>query len=465
MSSTGHLQRMTASDFPVTFAVQGLFDRFDHEITLPRQDDPIRFVTAPNGYGKSTLLRLLADLTAENHVGVASAYWRKLKIGYESGAVLHAERETRDSHFQELNYRLELPGRDDALADRVLSNELQRYVWESSRWRNAQMRRANPTDDRGSEGHSARDSFDSYGPPPRPIRLRRELRRALRIVNATYLDVHRLGPRGRAMPVFGRGMGPSRRGPAAGAIVEVAKSATAVLRNAKLKYLADSRGDEQTFANRAVDALNNRLTEDSQSLESVAQHVRQLERLYERLGELGVIAPLTSQAVDVMSRLKGANDAAVPVILLYWGDVVRRLRRLKNRVRSLELYRDVVNSLLEGKEIRFRGDCDEGENEGQGLEVHVGDHAIPLDRLSDGEQHLLVIFGELLFGRLAQPRGLLLLDEPENSLHPEWQAALGTTLGRLAANSRRRVLVATHSPIIIGDSWEREISLDRRESK
>ena len=115
MNSLGPLPRMTARDFPVTFSVQGLFDRFDHEIALPRQDDPIRFLTAPNGYGKSTLLRLLADLATENHAGLANAFWRKLKVGYESGAVLHAELEAKEHHFQELRYRLEIPGRDDAI--------------------------------------------------------------------------------------------------------------------------------------------------------------------------------------------------------------------------------------------------------------------------------------------------------------------------------------------------------------
>lgn len=464
MHSQGPAQRMTARDIPVTFSVQGLFDRFDHEIALPREDDPIRFVTAPNGYGKSTLLRLLADLTAENHLGVASAYWRTLTIGYESGAVLHVERQVKDGDFHELTYRLAIPGRE-TISDRVPSHTLQRFVWQSSRWRSAELRQAGLAGERRGERHLSPAVVGTYGDPPRAIRVKREIRRALRIVNATYLDVHRLGPRNRSVMFHGRGSNPARRGTQAGAILEIAKAATAVLRNAKLKYLADSRGDEETFANRAVDVLNNSLVDDSQSFASVTQYLGRLKRLYERLGDLGVTAPLTSQAVDVLGRLKDSNGAAVPVILLYWGDVVRRLRRLKGRVRSLELYRDVVNSLLEGKAVRFRGDCDEGENDGQGLEVHVGDRVIPLDRLSDGEQHLLVIFGELLFGRLAQPRGLLLLDEPENSLHPEWQAALGTTLGRLAASSRRRVLVATHSPIIIGGSWEREVSLDRREAK
>jgi predicted ATPase len=456
---------MTARDFPVTFRVEGLFDRFDHEISLPRQGDPIRFMTAPNGYGKSTLLRLLADLTAENHVGVASAYWRKLKIAFESGAVLHAERDAKENHFQELRYRLELPESDDAISDRVPSNVLQRYAWESSRWRNAQLRRAGPAGNRESDGHWPRASFDDYGPPPRTIRIRREIRRALRIVNATYLDVHRLGPRGRITPAPFRGVAPARKGQATGAVLEVAKAATGVLKNAKLKYLADSRSDEETFANRAVDALNNAPLEDSQPFDSLTRQLRLLQRLYEQLGDLGVIARLSPQAVDVLGSMRDSNAAAVAVILLYWRDVVRRLRRLKWRVRSLELYRDAVNALLEGKAVRFRGDCDDGENQGQGLEVHIDGRPIPLDYLSDGEQHLLVIFGELMFGKLARPGGLLLLDEPENSLHPEWQATLGKTLGQLAGISRRRVLVATHSPIIIGDAWENEVSLDRREGK
>lgn len=456
---------MTARDFPVTFSVEGLFDRFDHEISLPRHGDPIRFMTAPNGYGKSTLLRLLADLTAENHVGVANAFWRRLKIDFESGAVLHAERDAKDNHFQELRYRLELPGLDDAISDRLASNALQRYVWQSSRWRNAQVRRAGPAGHRESEGHFRRGAFDEYGPPPRPIRIRRAIRRALRIVNATYLDVHRLGPRGRTTPAPFRGVAPARKGQATGAVLEVAKAATGVLRNAKLKYLADSRSDEETFANRAVDALNNAPLEDSQPFDSLTRQLRLLQRLYEQLGDLGVIARLNPQAVDGLGSMRDSNAAAVAVILLYWRDVVRRLRRLKWRVRSLELYRDAVNGLLEGKAVRFRGDCDDGENQGQGLEVHVDSRTIPLDCLSDGEQHLLVIFGELMFGKLARPRGLLLLDEPENSLHPEWQATLGKTLGELAGISRRRVLVATHSPIIIGDAWESEVSLDRRESK
>jgi predicted ATP-binding protein involved in virulence len=43
---------------------------------------------------------------------------------------------------------------------------------------------------------------------------------------------------------------------------------------------------------------------------------------------------------------------------------------------------------------------------------------IPLTRLSSGEQHELVLFYELLFK--IQPNSLILIDEPEISLHISW---------------------------------------------
>jgi energy-coupling factor transporter ATP-binding protein EcfA2 len=292
-------------------------------------------VTAPNGYGKSTLLRLLADLTAENHVGVGSAYWRTLKIEYESGAVLFSERQVEDDDFKELRYRLEFPGRDP-ISDAVHSGTLQRFAWESSRWRESQSRRGGQETLPNLGRSSSRAMPDSY-PPPRSIRMRREIRRALRIINATYLDVHRLGPRARSAAVVGRWASPSRRASSSTAILEVAKAATAVLRNARLKYLEDSRADEETFANRAVDALNSSPLKDVPTFESVRQQLGQLQRLYKKLGELGLVAPLSPQAMDVLGRLKESNEAALEVILVYCRDVVKRLKRLKSRVRSLEL--------------------------------------------------------------------------------------------------------------------------------
>lgn len=77
--------------------------------------------------------------------------------------------------------------------------------------------------------------------------------------------------------------------------------------------------------------------------------------------------------------------------------------------------------------------------------------------LSSGEQHELVLLYELLF-RVA-PNSLILVDEPELSLHVAWQEELLSDLMDVARLGEFRMLLATHSPQIISDRWDLTIEL------
>lgn len=76
---------------------------------------------------------------------------------------------------------------------------------------------------------------------------------------------------------------------------------------------------------------------------------------------------------------------------------------------------------------------------------------VPLEKLSSGEQHQLVLFFELLFE--LQKNALILIDEPELSLHVAWQKKFIPDLQRIIALNQFDVLLATHSPQLIG-RWE-----------
>ena len=77
---------------------------------------------------------------------------------------------------------------------------------------------------------------------------------------------------------------------------------------------------------------------------------------------------------------------------------------------------------------------------------------IPVSRLSSGEQHLLVLFSKLLF---EVPEGsLVLIDEPELSLHVTWQREFLNDLQRIVSLVDMDVLLATHSPQIVNDKWD-----------
>lgn len=83
------------------------------------------------------------------------------------------------------------------------------------------------------------------------------------------------------------------------------------------------------------------------------------------------------------------------------------------------------------------------------LEFLLGDREINAYQLSSGEKQLLII----LLTVLVQDNkpSILLMDEPEISLHIEWQRKLIKYIRTLNPNAQ--VIIATHSPDIIMKGW------------
>ena len=69
--------------------------------------------------------------------------------------------------------------------------------------------------------------------------------------------------------------------------------------------------------------------------------------------------------------------------------------------------------------------------------------------LSSGEKQLIII---LLKALIQEDRHFLLfIDEPETSLHTDWQEKLIDNIRSL--NSHAQIIIATHSPSIVLDGW------------
>jgi predicted ATP-binding protein involved in virulence len=83
--------------------------------------------------------------------------------------------------------------------------------------------------------------------------------------------------------------------------------------------------------------------------------------------------------------------------------------------------------------------------------------ALPLDKLSSGEKQILIMFYLLLFE--AGHGSLVIIDEPEISLHVAWQQSLGKTFSDIARLRDMCVIVATHSPQVIHDRWDLSVEL------
>ncbi len=83
---------------------------------------------------------------------------------------------------------------------------------------------------------------------------------------------------------------------------------------------------------------------------------------------------------------------------------------------------------------------------------------IKIDKLSDGEKQL---YGRVVSLMLLNPHNsIILIDEPEMSLHPIWQYAIMDIYKQIGKNNQ--FIIATHSPYIIAKSHYNELVVLKR---
>ncbi len=127
---------------------------------------------------------------------------------------------------------------------------------------------------------------------------------------------------------------------------------------------------------------------------------------------------------------------------LYVKDSEEKLTVLECLSEKIKLLLKIINSKFQGKELRI--------DEKKGFIIIGKGGEIDPALLSSGEQHELVMFYDLIFK--VEPNTLVMIDEPELSLHVTWQNKFIDELKEIVAHSKFDVLIATHSPTIVGQN-------------
>lgn len=85
--------------------------------------------------------------------------------------------------------------------------------------------------------------------------------------------------------------------------------------------------------------------------------------------------------------------------------------------------------------------------------IRAEDEKIQLDQLSSGEKQILLILTTVFLQE--EKSAVLLMDEPEISLHITWQDRLIELIRKLNPNCQ--LILTTHSPNIFANGWEDKI--------
>ena len=124
--------------------------------------------------------------------------------------------------------------------------------------------------------------------------------------------------------------------------------------------------------------------------------------------------------------------------------MLKDLRAAMHKQERIDKFFDLINSLflMTGKTI----DIDDKNR----VIFRKGQQIIDMEKLSAGEKQILLLLFTLF---LMEDRStVLLLDEPEISLHIEWQDRLIQLM--LDLNPNCQIIMTTHSPNIFADGWE-----------
>lgn len=127
--------------------------------------------------------------------------------------------------------------------------------------------------------------------------------------------------------------------------------------------------------------------------------------------------------------------------------VIERLEKGENDVKKITLPKNTFFNLIDNLFQDTNKRIDRNANDIQFWQNE--NHLISPYQLSSGEKQMLI----LLLTALVQDNqvAITILDEPEMSLHSDWQKELITDLRKL--NPNMQLIIATHSPFIIMDGW------------
>jgi predicted ATPase len=122
--------------------------------------------------------------------------------------------------------------------------------------------------------------------------------------------------------------------------------------------------------------------------------------------------------------------------------------KISKKERRFSRFSKAFNNFFEGKEITKTGNS---------LDIifKEGDKVFGIDELSSGEKQIVFRGSFLLKDKNVEKGSVILIDEPEISMHPNWQIKILTFFREIFTENNKQksqIFIATHSPYILQNS-------------
>lgn len=448
-------------------SVLGLFGNLDHEI--PLGGGGITFIHGPNGCGKTTVLRLVHALLAGELQTLKTVDFKVLEVTYADGQSLRVSRAlTREAPmvlFEDeddlLRATVELQislinqkGKEQQKFD--YSKQFQKLSSSDLRLPLSFVERRIPflmragtgqwTDQRTGQLLGLDTIIAKYGDRlgiDSNFKWPSWLSERLGQTRIGFVRTQRL------INISAIGIARSLRSDEIKEPRDVVEIYSSQIRETIAKKLAESAVQSQARDRSfPIRLINKEFVKDVPQAEFLETY-RSTEERAQNLMSAGLL----DQAASIPLPQRKLTNLERDVLALYLSDFNEKLDAFTDLQRRIEALVEIVGKKLRRK--RFVID----RQKGFVFETYdKPPRKLSVTDLSSGEQHQIVLFYELIFASAGID--LFLIDEPEISLHVEWQRAFISDIEKVQALTGATFLIATHSPQVINNRRDLAVPLD-----
>ncbi len=421
--------------------VKKLFGIFDYTIPL-NQEDRITILHGPNGSGKTTILKLIDGLFNSKYSVLRS-------VPFESFQVLSDDDVTLEviQYDEDQNSSLKNDTRKVAILLRQGSNIIEQFIFgDTHKIISAFYRQATAALNattleilrKSFPQYNLQESFDVHSDNPDKQNTPEWLKSLQDRVLVHFIETQRLLT---YQPESQKKSGDSQ--PVIAKVTEYSEELANLIQTKLGQYASLSQSLDRTFPTR----LLNENPAQSTSTEQLLAKLKDLETKRSYLQSAGLLEKGESVEFQFPSTIDDRNKEVLGV---YIQDVQKKLGVFDEIATKLELFKKIINQRFRYKEMSI------SQEHGFTFRTYDGQPLSPSD-LSSGEQHELIFLYEFLFR--VKPNSLILIDEPEISLHIAWQEQFLQDLEQIIGLAQFDVIVSTHSPQIIYDRWDLTVEL------
>ncbi|WP_144801696.1 AAA family ATPase [Curtobacterium sp. BH-2-1-1] len=437
----------------VSASVIKVLGEYDHSFEIDSADGFV-ILYGPNGVGKTRFLETINALSKLSGPSLSRLPFESARLEYSDGTVLRARRDSNfdaesDADWQQaasVLVTLELPNEEpiewsygnDGFED-FIRNNLPYVPINDNYWEDPNDGEVVHVDELRDRYH--RREFVNSSVPDAMAAF-------VATVPSILIETQRLrieeairGPRGAAWRVS---VGSKQRRQHRSRITDLAASMRTRVTAAQTEHSRITQQLDRTFPNRVLEssAVANGL-----DAESIRERYNAQNSFRSRLGRVASVA--LDDALSLPERQ--LDNWELNLLNLYLDDAEDKLAPFEVLLQKIELLEQIVNSRLLNKQLQVT------DSDGLSVRRTGSGRPISLDSLSSGEQHEIIVMIDLLFN--VPVGGVVLIDEPEISLHIAWQLAFIPDVKKIAQLAGFTFVVATHSPQIINDEWDRAFRL------